>query len=159
RDWLLSTQWTTPFAPLKLPPGGWSWSVPSGWPESEDTAVVLSVLGLLGLTRDHPSVRAGLRWLSSRQNRNGSWSEWVRNSNLLNDKPCVGVTAHAVMALHQYGAPGGRRSRIGRALRYFERVQQPDGAAPSLWFRDCVHGTAKLLETYAELGQPDTAAG
>jgi len=159
RDWLLSTQWTTPFAPLNLPPGGWSWNVPSGWPESEDTAVVLSVLGLLGLTRDHPSVRAGLRWLNSRQNRNGSWSEWVRNSNLLNDKPCVGVTAHVVMALHQHGEPGGRRSPVGRALRYFERVQQPDGAAPSLWFRDSVHGTAKLLETYAELGQPDTAAG
>jgi squalene-hopene/tetraprenyl-beta-curcumene cyclase len=159
RDWLLSTQWTTPFTPLKLPAGGWSWSTPSGWPESEDTAVVLSVLGLLGLRSDHPSVRAGLRWLNSRQNRNGSWSEWVRNSNLLNDKPCVGVTAHVVMALHQYGEPGGRRSRIGRALRYLEREQRFDGAAPSLWFRDSVHGTAKLLEMYAELGRPDTAAG
>ncbi|MDQ7807610.1 prenyltransferase/squalene oxidase repeat-containing protein [Amycolatopsis sp. A133] len=152
RDFLLSTQWTEPFTPLGIPAGGWSWNVPSGWPESEDTAVVLSTLKLLGLDNTHPAVAQGLRWLHSRQNRDGSWSEWVRNSSLLNDKPCVGVTAHVIMALDQHGDPRGPRTPIGKALRYFRRVQHPDGASPSLWFRDSVHGTAKLLETYAELG-------
>lgn len=155
REWLLSTQWKEPFTPLKIPAGGWSWNVPSGWPESEDTAVVLSVLAKLGISRDHPAVAKGLRWLGARQNRNGSWSEWVRNSSILNDRPCPGVTAHVVMALQEYGMARGRRSPIGRALHYFGRAQQPDGAVPSIWFRDSTHGTAKVLEAYADLGQID----
>jgi squalene-hopene/tetraprenyl-beta-curcumene cyclase len=154
REWLLSTQWTRPFSPLGLPAGGWSWNVPSGWPESEDTAVVLSVLGMLGLGRDHPAVAAGLRWLRVRQNRNGSWSEWVRNSTLLNDRPCAGVTGHVVMALHDHAEPAGPRSPAGRALRWFDRTQGADGAIPSIWFRDDTHGTAKVLETYAAIGRP-----
>lgn len=155
RDWLLSTQWTEPFKPLNIPAGAWSWNVPSGWPESEDTAVALSTLGLLGLSRDHPKVADGLRWLRVRQNRNGSWSEWVRNSFILNDRPCTGVTAHVVMALHQHGEPRGARAAIDRALRWYHGDQLPDGSLPSLWFRDGTHGTAKVLETYAELGTPN----
>jgi len=152
RDWLLSTQWRVPFTPLKIPAGGWSWNVPSGWPECEDTAVVLTVLGELGMTADDEAVGTGLRWLRSRQNRNGSWSEWIRNSSLLNDRPCTGVTAHVVMALNRFGDPRTPRSPIGRALSYYQRIQQPDGATPSLWFRDSTHGTAKVLEAYADLG-------
>ncbi|HEV2372330.1 MAG TPA: prenyltransferase/squalene oxidase repeat-containing protein [Streptosporangiaceae bacterium] len=153
REWLLSTQWTEPFLPLDMPAGAWSWNVPSGWPESEDTAVVLSALGLLGLRQGHPAIARGLDWLRTRQNRNGSWSEWVRNSNLLNDRPCAGVTAHVLMALHDHGEPFGRRSPGERALRYLERAQRPDGATPSIWFRDDTHGTAKVLEAYAAIGR------
>ncbi|MBN9743458.1 hypothetical protein DMP23_20630 [Amycolatopsis sp. A1MSW2902] len=154
RDWLLSTQWTEPFRPLGIPAGGWSWNVPSGWPESEDTAVVLYVLGLLGLTKEYPAVADGLRWLRARQNRNGSWSEWVRNSNILNDRPCPGVTGHVLLTMNLLGDTGGARSPAGRALAYLRRVQAADGATPSIWFRDSTHGTAKVLETFAELGRP-----
>jgi squalene-hopene/tetraprenyl-beta-curcumene cyclase len=155
RDWLLSTQWRRPFEPLKQPAGGWSWAVPSGWPESEDTAVVLGVLSQLGVPHHDPALRLGVRWLLSRQNRNGSWSEWVLNSTQTFDAPCPGVTAHAVMALHRYGTRGraGRRRPIDRALRYLEKAQQPDGSFASLWFRDSTHGTSKVLESYAELGR------
>ncbi|MGH3663436.1 MAG: prenyltransferase/squalene oxidase repeat-containing protein [Micromonosporaceae bacterium] len=153
RDWLLSTQWTEPFTPLQLPAGGWSWASPSGWPESEDTAVVLTVLADLGLSADHPAVRSGLRWLLPMQNRDGSWSEWVRNSEMIHDGPCAGVTSHVLMALHKYGAANGSNSATERGLRYFKKVQGDDGAIPSLWFRDATHGTSKVLETYAELGR------
>lgn len=151
REWLLSTQWRKPFEPLKQPAGGWSWANPSGWPESEDTAVVLSVLSELGVTKRDPSIRMGMRWLLSRQNRNGSWSEWVRNTSETFDSPCPGVTAHVVMALRQFYPNAERRSPISHALRYFETAQQSDGALSSLWFRDSTHGTAKVLEAYAEL--------
>jgi squalene-hopene/tetraprenyl-beta-curcumene cyclase len=154
REWFFSTQWKKPFKPLNLPAGGWSWASPSGWPESEDTAVVLSALGALGVPSDHPAVRQGLRWLHAMQNKGGSWSEWIRNSNQIHDGPCAGVTSHVVMALRHYSNDAGRdhvRS-IRRALRYFAAAQNADGSIPSLWFRDCTHGTAKLLETYAELG-------
>lgn len=152
RDWLLSAQWNGPFEPLKLPAGGWSWAAPSGWPESEDTAVVLTALSMLGLPRRHPAVRKALRWLYSMQNKDGSWSEWVRNSSMVHDGPCTGVTSHVVMAFKELGLARGPKSPIDRALGYFETTQQADGSLPSLWFRDSTHGTAKVLETYSELG-------
>jgi len=154
RDWLLSTQWRKPFEPLKQPAGGWSWAVPSGWPESEDTAVVLAVLNDFGMPREDPAIELGIQWLLSRQNRDGSWSEWVKNTSETFDASCPGVTAHVVIALHRYGIPAiARRSAIGRALRYFEEAQAPDGSFASLWFRDSSHGTAKVLEAYTELGR------
>lgn len=152
RDWLLSGQWNGPFEPLKLPSGGWSWANPSGWPESEDTAVVLTALSMLGLPRRHPAVRKALRWLYSMQNKDGSWSEWVRNSSMVHDGPCTGVTSHVAMAFKELGIGRGDKSPIDRALGYFETSQQADGSLPSLWFRDSTHGTAKVLETYSELG-------
>jgi squalene-hopene/tetraprenyl-beta-curcumene cyclase len=71
---------------------------------------------------------------------------------MVHDGPCVGVTGHVVMALKQLGMPTTPKSTIGRALQYLRAEQQPDGSATSLWFRDSTHGTAKLVETYAELG-------
>lgn len=155
RDWLLSKQWREPFKPLAMPPGGWSWASPSGWPESEDTAVVLSALAELGLTRDHSAVSQGLDWLLGMQNRDGSWSEWMRNSKMIHDGPCPGVTAHVLMAFNSYGAGFRGRSPLSRALRYYEKSQAADGSFSSLWFRDSTHGTSKVLETYAELGMRD----
>jgi squalene-hopene/tetraprenyl-beta-curcumene cyclase len=96
----------------------------------------------------------GLRWLLSRQNRNGSWSEWVRNSAILNDRPCPAVTAQVVTALWRHGR--GARA-IRRALRYLAGAQEADGALPSLWFRRHVYGTARVLETCAELGRSGDA--
>ena len=153
--WLLSTQCNGAFEALKLPPGGWSWAAPSGWPESEDTAVVLTALMALGVPRRHPAVRKGLRWLLAMQNKDGSWSEWIRNSSMVHDGPCAGVTSHVVMAMHAYGIAYGPKSPVDRALRYFEATQHADGCLRSLWFRDSTHGTAKVLETYAELGRQD----
>jgi squalene-hopene/tetraprenyl-beta-curcumene cyclase len=153
RDWLLAARWSEPFEALTLPAGGWSWANPTGWPESEDTAVAMSTLMALGVPKDDPAIRGGLRWLLARQNRNGSWSEWVRDSSMVHDGPCAGVTSHVLMALRELGAGGGRP--VARAFRYFEAEQHADGGIPSLWFRDRTHGTAKVLETYAEFGRAD----
>lgn len=154
RDWLLSTQWRKPYDPLGQPAGGWSWAVPSGWPESEDTAVVLTSLALLGMTRADPSVRLGVRWLLRQQNRNGSWAEWIPGASQLFDGPCPGVTAHVVMALRRREVHDGSGRALSRALRYFAKSQAPDGSFSSLWFRDRTHGTAKVLEAYADIGRP-----
>jgi squalene-hopene/tetraprenyl-beta-curcumene cyclase len=149
REWLLAAQWRESFGPLSMDPGGWAWALPSGWPESDDTAAVLLALHSLGLPRDHAAADRGLRWLVSRQNRDGSWSEWVRNGSILNDKPCPAVTAQVAMALHRYQAGGKARQK---ALTYLAASQTADGAFPSLWFRKHVFGTAKVLEAYAALG-------
>lgn len=154
RDWLLSAQWREPFRPLGLPAGGWAWAVESGWPESDDTACVLSALRLLGLPAGHPAAAAGLRWLLSRQNRDGSWSEWVRDSAILNDRPCPAVTAQVVCALQRYG---GGAPAVARGLRALAAARAADGSQASIWFRGRVHGTARVLEAHAELGVADGA--
>jgi len=155
REWLLSTQWRTPYDPLGQPAGGWSWAVPSGWPESEDTAVVLTVLSELGMTCRDPSIQLGTEFLLRQQNRNGSWAEWIRGGSQLFDGPCPGVTAHVVMALRRPEVHDGSGTAVARALRYFRAAQAPDGSFASLWFRDSTHGTAKVLEAYADLGRCD----
>ncbi|MFH5232805.1 prenyltransferase/squalene oxidase repeat-containing protein [Antrihabitans spumae] len=156
RDWLLRAQWNKPFGAFDIKAGGWSWALPSGWPETEDTAVVLGVLADFDLSRGHPSAQLALHWLRSRQNRDGSWSEWVRNSAIMNDRPCAGVTCHVVMTLHRFGEPTGPGSAIARALGYLKRHQKSDGSIDSVWFRDSVHGTSRLLETYATLKLSNT---
>lgn len=154
RDWLLSKQWREEFTPLKMPPGGWSWASPSGWPESEDSAVALATLAVLGVPPQDDRMRLGFGWLDDMQNKDGSWSEWMRNSTMIHDGPCPGVTAHVLLAYDQAGVDAGD-PRIARAIRYFENTQATDGSFSSLWFRDNTHGTAKVLEAYAELGLLD----
>ncbi|WP_189214329.1 MULTISPECIES: prenyltransferase/squalene oxidase repeat-containing protein [Actinokineospora] len=155
REWLLRNQWNKPFRQFGIPAGGWGWANPSGWPESEDTAVVLGVLADLGVPRTHPAVQLGVRWLLKMQNRDGSWSEWVRDTAIMNDRPCPGVTAHVIMALRRHGlsdAPGGA---LARALEYLRAHQEKDGSIASVWFRDNTHGTSRLLEAFVDSGRGD----
>lgn len=154
RRWLLDAQWTRPFRPLRMRPGGWSWNMPSGWPECDDTAGALCALRRLGVPAHDVRIRTGRRWLVDRQNRNGSWSEWVRNGALLNDKPCPGVTAQVLMSLHATACPGDERRTAGAVLNgltYLGSAQSEDGSYPSLWFRGRVFATAKVFECLAQL--------
>ena len=91
-DWLLSTQWKEPFSALKLPKGGWAWAAPSGWPESEDTAVVLSTLLLLGIPTEHAAIQLGLGAVAQRRRTVTGPGRWVRDSSMVHDGPCTGVT-------------------------------------------------------------------
>jgi squalene-hopene/tetraprenyl-beta-curcumene cyclase len=150
REWLLRNQWNKPFSQLGIPTGGWGWANPSGWPESEDTAVVLGVLADLGVPRTHPAVQLGVQWLLKMQNRDGSWSEWVRNTHIMNDRPCPGVTAHVIMALQRFGLPDSPGTAIARALAYLRKHQENDGSISSVWFRDNTHGTSRLLEAFVD---------
>lgn len=152
REWLLRNQWNKPFRQFGIPPGGWGWANPSGWPESEDTAVVLGALADLGVPRTHPAVQLGIQWLLKMQNRDGSWSEWVRDTHIMNDRPCPGVTAHVVMALHRFGLPDSSGSALSRAREYLRGHQNSDGSISSVWFRDNTHGTSRLLEAFADTG-------
>ncbi|MEU3623630.1 hypothetical protein BS329_13685 [Amycolatopsis coloradensis] len=152
REWLLRNQWNKPFSQFGIPAGGWGWANPSGWPESEDTAVVLGVLADLGVPRAHPSVQLGIQWLLKMQNRDGSWSEWVRDTHIMNDRPCPGVTAHVIMALHRWGLPDSPGSALARALKYLCGKQEDDGSISSVWFRDDTHGTSRLLEAFVDSG-------
>ena len=144
--WILESQRQTSFGATGCPAGGWGWSQPSGWPDTDDTANALVNLVDLGLDREHPSVRRGLEWLLEMQNRNGSWGCFCKNSLLDLDAPCAAMTAHAVIALARAGGMKASDDPIARAVRWFESQQHADGQIPCLWYRPPTAGTAAALD-------------
>lgn len=155
REWLLSAQ-CGQFEPLRIPAGGWGYRISCRWPDCEDTAMVISALNRLGLTRADPAVDTGTRWLRSRQNWSGSWALWIRNSPIVTDRPCPGVTSHALIALRDNQADQADTRAMRRGLAYLRRAQRPNGSFRSSWFRTSTFGTAKVLEAAAALGLADS---
>ncbi|MFE3781951.1 prenyltransferase/squalene oxidase repeat-containing protein [Amycolatopsis sp. NPDC059090] len=132
--------------------GGWGWSLPSSWPDVEDTALALLTLRRLGVSAADKHVGGGVAWLRAMQNRNGSWGCFVRSNRSSFDAPCSAFTAHSMMALRE--VPGSGR-QLDRAVRWLSRVQRSDGAMSSVWYRDLTSGTAQVLEAFGELGLGD----
>jgi squalene-hopene/tetraprenyl-beta-curcumene cyclase len=159
--WIEALQWNAAFPATGCPPGGWAWSVGSGWPNTDDTADGLMALAGFGHGPDRPTLRRGVGWLLRMQNRNGSWSCFCRNNHVALDAPCAVMTAHAVDALHRAGGLGPRDRPVQRAVRWFGRAQRPDGSLPCLWYRGGTAGTGQVLEVLGALGLGDdeTARG
>jgi squalene-hopene/tetraprenyl-beta-curcumene cyclase len=162
-EWARGCQRTAGFAPTGCPPGGWGWSMPSGWPDTDDTAGAVTTLARLGAgaaagdaagTED-PQLQRGLRWLLAMQNRNGSWGCFARDAGVTMDAPCAVMTAHAAIALHAAGGPATARP-LAAAVRWFTRAQRPDGAYSSVWFRGLTCGTARVLDALGRLGRGAT---
>lgn len=147
--WMRACQRREPFFATGCPAGGWGWSLPSGWPNTDDTSSALTVLAGAGARPADAAVRAGVDWLLAMQNRNGSWGCFVRGGRLSLDAPSPEMTAHAVVALRAC-APADLAARpIARALRFLGSVQRADGAVPALWYRNWVAGTAAALDAFA----------
>lgn len=149
--WIRDAQRTTAFPATGCPPGGWSWSAPSGWPDSDDTAAGVYALAALGVDPADPQLRRGIDWLRAMRNRDGSWGCFARDARVSMDAPCSLMTAHAVNALHAVGED------TDAAVRWFARVQRPDGSFSCVWFRDHTAGTARVLDALGRLGLGDSA--
>jgi squalene-hopene/tetraprenyl-beta-curcumene cyclase len=155
--WIRRAQRPAAFAPTGCPAGGWGWSMPSGWPDTDDTSgAVASLAGLGARPSDDPVVRGGLDWLLRMQNRDGSWGCFTRNARVSMDAPCAVMTAHALLALWRAGH-GGRS--VAKAVRWLARTQRPDGSFTTPWFRDYTAGTARVLEALSRLGLARTPTG
>ena len=151
-DWLRSCQRPEAFGATGCPAGGWGWSLPSGWPDSDDTADAVINLSKFEVERSDPQLRAGLDWLRRMQNRDGSWACFSPNSVVGLDAPCAAMTAHAVEALHHADGLTPSDPTLRRALRWFAKHQADDGSMSCLWYRDSTAGTGMVLESLGQLG-------
>lgn len=154
-----SCQRDAPFAPTGCPGGGWGWSMPSGWPNTDDTADALIALAGFGVDRTDAAVAKGLEWLRATQNRNGSWSCFCRNVNIQMDAACSVMTAHAVTALRLAGGSTAADPAVARAVAWFAKIQRPDGAIPCLWYEGLTAGTGCVLDALGGLGLAGSTTG
>jgi squalene-hopene/tetraprenyl-beta-curcumene cyclase len=131
--------------------------MPAGWPECDDTSYTILALRRLGHPASHPAIRKGVRWLEQMQNRDGSWSTFVRDSRMPFDHDCPYITGHVLSALRAADKRRGDGSSVDRALSYLQRAQRQDGTFASIWFREPTAGTASVLEALADWGLAATA--
>ena len=148
--WIRSCQRAAAFMPTGCPPGGWGWSLPSGWPNTDDTADALIVAAGAGPADE--TTRRGVDWLLRMQNKNGSWSCFCKDTPLSLDAPCPVMTAHAITALRTAGRLGRGDRPIARAVRWLGTVQHPDGAIGATWYTGLTAGTGSVLDALGGLG-------
>jgi squalene-hopene/tetraprenyl-beta-curcumene cyclase len=141
RDLFHRTRQHDPFPVFGVPAGGWSFSDAHGWPVTLESAEILHGLAAFPDAADDPALRGGVEWLIGRQDRVGSWSLWVRDTQLANDGPCPAITSQGIIALRSAGHDADS-APIAAAVRWLLRQQRPDGSYENLWYRDHTAGTA-----------------
>ena len=156
-------------------PGGWPFQYENKYyPDVDDTAIVLRALGLYfgEQSMQEESIRRGLNWLLSMQNRDGSWGAFDRNNNsrivpwylklrhyyigdgpgLITDGGTPDLTAHALETLAHFGY-SLKNKEVGRAIRWLKKQQQPDGSWFGRWGLCYLFGTSSVLVALESVGE------
>lgn len=150
-------------------PGGWAFEFRNDfYPDVDDTAFVLMALQRVAFPdrkRLEQSVRRGLAWMISMQNRDGGWGAFDRDNdctiltqvpfadhNAMIDPSTEDVTARVVECLGRFGWPASHPT-IKRALAYLAREQKPDGSWYGRWGVNYIYGTAGVLRALETVGQ------
>jgi squalene-hopene/tetraprenyl-beta-curcumene cyclase len=115
-------------------------------------------------TRLRGSIRRGLAWLLSMQNRDGGWGAFDHENNLefLNhipfadhnamlDPSTADVTARAMECLGHMGWPA-THPVIERARKYLNREQCADGSWFGRWGVNYIYGTSGVLRALELIG-------
>lgn len=179
-EWLLSCQQRGVHPYTHAEPGGWAWSNrPGAVPDADDTAGALLALHELSSGGTQAAVihaaSAGVNWLLGLQNGDGGIPTFCRGwTKLPFDKSSPDITAHAVGAMGAWlhALPESLRNRteraVGRALRYLQNAQRPDGSWVPLWFgnqqapkrENPIYGTSRALTHLSNCGfRPPVRAG
>jgi squalene-hopene/tetraprenyl-beta-curcumene cyclase len=149
-------------------PGGWAFEFHNDcYPDVDDTAFVLMALGRVALPeqeRLHGSVRRGVDWLLSMQNRDGGWGAFDHENNLqfLNhipfadhnamlDPSTADVTARVIECLGQMGWPA-THAAVERARAFLSKDQCADGSWFGRWGVNYVYGTSGVLRSLENFG-------
>ena len=173
REYLLICQHVEEHPFTRAAPGGWGWTDrPGSVPDADDTAAAL--IALRRLDGDPAAAARGIEWLLNLQNRDGGFPTFCRGwGRLPFDQSCPDLTAHAIRAFDAWrdGVDSSLWKRMeratGRALRYLEKTQRPDGSWVPLWFgnqqypnhENPVYGTVQVLEAIRGLDHPMVAKG
>lgn len=164
-DWMLSKQVLGPgdwqYKNKDAEPGGWAFEFRNDFfPDVDDTAFVLMALQRV----KHPdpesmekSVRLGVQWLLSMQNRDGGWGAFDRDNdrqlfcnipfadhNAMIDPSTADVTARVVECLGRFGWPA-EHPAIQRAVKFLLKDQCEDGSWFGRWGVNYVYGTSGAL--------------
>ena len=142
-------------------PGGWAFEFRNDfYPDVDDTAFVLMALQRVEYP-DRPrmvrSIRRGLAWVLSMQNRDGGWGAFDRDNdcriftqvpfadhNAMIDPSTADVTARVVECLGRFGWSASHPV-IKRAVAFLLQDQTPDGSWFGRWGVNFVYGTAGVL--------------
>ncbi|MDE3137511.1 MAG: squalene--hopene cyclase [Acidobacteriota bacterium] len=170
-DWLLEKQVLGPGDWQKKasgPPGGWAFEFRNDWyPDVDDTAFVLMALRRVAYpdrARLEHSIRRGVRWLVSMQNRDGGWGAFDKDNNrhvltqtpfadhnAMLDPSTADVTARVVECLGLLGWPESNPV-IRRAYRFLRHDQTEDGAWYGRWGVNYIYGSSGVLRALEATG-------
>jgi squalene-hopene/tetraprenyl-beta-curcumene cyclase len=149
-------------------PGGWAFEFRNDpYPDVDDTAFVIMALRQIAYP-DRPrleySLRRGLRWLLSMQNRDGGWGAFDRDNdhsilmrvpfadhNAMIDPSTEDVTSRVLECLGRSGWPASHPT-VQHALRYLSEQQTSEGAWYGRWGVNYVYGTSGVLRMLEVLG-------
>jgi squalene-hopene/tetraprenyl-beta-curcumene cyclase len=148
-----------------LEPGGWFFEYNNPlYPDTDDTAMVLTALAKSRHPAAGPAAERGLRWLLGMQNSDGGWAAFDRDinrevltrvpfadHNAMLDPSCPDITARALEALGHHGY-GCDHPQVRKALAFLERTQEPAGGWPGRWGVNYVYGTWQVLTGLASIG-------
>lgn len=170
-DWLLAKQvfglgdWQKKSA---AEPGGWAFEYRNDfYPDVDDTAFVLMALRRVAYPdrrRLEHSIRRGVAWLVSMQNRNGGWGAFDKDNdrkimteipfadhNAMIDPATADVTARVAECLALLGWPK-THPVIQSAYRFLLRDQTAEGAWYGRWGVNYVYGTSGVLRALEAAG-------
>jgi squalene-hopene/tetraprenyl-beta-curcumene cyclase len=164
-DWMLSKQVLGPgdwqFKNKDAEPGGWAFEFRNDFfPDVDDTAFVLMALQRVkhpDRERMETSIRLGLQWLLSMQNKDGGWGAFDRDNdrqllcnipfadhNAMIDPSTADVTARVIECLGRFGWPA-EHPAIQRGVKFLLKDQCEDGSWFGRWGVNYVYGTSGAL--------------
>ncbi|HVC39383.1 MAG TPA: squalene--hopene cyclase [Candidatus Dormibacteraeota bacterium] len=152
------------------PPGGWPFEFYNDqYPDTDDTAVVLSALTVAGHSRGEPgpageAMRRAVAWLQVMQGGDGGYAAfdadndrgWVEHLPIADfgemlDRPSPDVTAHVVEAFARLGGADLEPAR-SRALSWLRQSEEGAGAYYGRWGVNYVYGDAAAATAFAVCG-------
>jgi squalene-hopene/tetraprenyl-beta-curcumene cyclase len=164
-DWILSKQvlgsgdWQVKNKDAE--PGGWAFEFRNDfYPDVDDSAFVLMALQRVKYPdpeRMKRSVRLGIQWLLSMQNKDGGWGAFDRDNdrqmlcnipfadhNAMIDPSTADVTARVVECLGRFGWPA-EHPVIQRGVKFLLKDQCEDGSWFGRWGVNYIYGSSGVL--------------
>lgn len=149
-------------------PGGWAFEFRNDfYPDVDDTGFVLMALQRVAYpdpARLEEAMRRGTAWVLSMQNRDGGWGAFDHNNdstfltrvpfadhNAMIDPSTGDVTGRVLEYLGRLGWPASD-SRVGRAVRFLQRDQTPEGPWHGRWGVNYLYGTSGALRALETVG-------